>query len=161
MTDLDAFLRWQCGPLVAIANRTALAEWLVHRALGLDPGEHRREGADLELPGGPITLAVRSAAYLQSAQQTAPTAISFPMEQRTATAYVFCLLAEQDPARVNPQDLAQWRFWLVPTRSLHAERQSIGLQPLIRAHGEGMAYEQLGEAVEGLAQPDWSTALRN
>jgi hypothetical protein len=153
MTDLDAFLRWQCGPLVLSANRMALAEWLVHRALGIDPGAHRCEGADLALPGGGVTLAVRSAAYWQSPQQTEPSSISFPIEQRTATVYVFCLLEEQDPARVTPQDPAQWRFWVVPTRRLHPERQSIGLQPLIRAHGEGLAYGELGQAVEGLAQP--------
>jgi hypothetical protein len=161
MTDLDAFRSWQGGPLVTTANRTALAEWLVHCALGLDPGAYRREGADLALLGGPITLAVRSAAYFQSAQQTAPNPISFPIEQRTATAYVFCLLEEQDPALVNPQELAQWRFWVVPTRSLHAERQSIGLQPLIRAHGQGMAYGQLGVAVEALAQPGLSRPAMN
>jgi hypothetical protein len=104
---------------------------------------------------------VRSAAYFQSAQQTAPNPISFPIEQRTATAYVFCLLEEQDSALVNPQELAQWRFWVVPTRSLHAERQSIGLQPLIRAHGQGMAYGQLGVAVEALAQPGLSRPAMN
>ena len=49
MTDLDAFRSWQGGPLVTTANRTALAEWLVHCALGLDPGAYRREGADLAL----------------------------------------------------------------------------------------------------------------
>jgi hypothetical protein len=161
MHDLDAFLRWHCGPLVTMANRMALAEWLVHRALGLDPGEQRSDGADLVLPGGLVTLAVRSAAYLQSPQQTALSPISFPIEQRTATAYVFCLLAEQDPAKVNPVELAQWRFWVVPTRSLHAERQSIGLQPLIRAHGDGMAYAELARAVEGLAQPGLSCAPMN
>ena len=49
--------------------------------------------------------------------------ISFPIEQRVATAYVFCLLAEQDPELVDPQDLSQWRFWVVPTGKLHGERQ--------------------------------------
>ena len=161
MNDLDVFLGWHCGPLVAIANRTALAEWLVHRALGLDPGEHRREGADLAFPGGMVTLAVRSAAYLQSFQQVHPSPIIFSIEQRTATAYVFCLLAEQNPAQVNPQELAQWRFWVVPSRRLHADRQSIGLQPLIRAHGEGMGYEQLLQAVEGLAQPGSTSSPLN
>ena len=50
---------------------------------------------------------------------------------------------------------------MVPTRSLHAERQSIGLQPLIRAHGQGMAYGQLGVAVEALAQPGLSRPAMN
>ena len=33
---------------------------------------------------------------------------SFPIELRVVTTYVFCLLAEQDPATVDPQDLSQW-----------------------------------------------------
>ena len=87
---------------------------------------------------GVITLEVKSAGYMQAWQQEGPSVISFPIEQRVATAYVFCLLAEQDPELVDPQNLSQWRFWVVPTARLHAERKSIGMQPLIRAYGEGI-----------------------
>ncbi|MFM7312216.1 MAG: hypothetical protein ACKO0M_03455 [Cyanobium sp.] len=143
MDDLDAFCRWNCGPLMEHRTRGAYAEWLVHRALALDPGEFRGEEARLTLAGGELSLEVKSSAYLQAWPQGDLSRISFPIEQRAASAYVFCLLAEQDPGRVNPQDLEQWRFWVVPTRSLHPERQSIGLQALIRAHGEGLRYEDL------------------
>ncbi|MEA5473308.1 hypothetical protein VB716_03640 [Synechococcus sp. CCY9201] len=109
MSDLDAFLRWNSGHLLENRTRGAYAEWLVHRALGLDPGEHR-----------------------------------------VASAYVFCLLAEQDPELVDPQDLSQWRFWVVPTGKLHGGRKSIGLQPLIRAYGPGISYEELPDSIEAL-----------
>ena len=55
---------------------------------------------------------------MQAWAQQKPSVISFPIEQRSATAYVFCLLEEEDPQQVDPQDLTQWRFWVVPTRSL-------------------------------------------
>ena len=39
---------------------------------------------------------------------------------------------------------------LVPTGRLHGERKSIGLQPLIRAYGEGISYEELPAQIEAL-----------
>ena len=150
MNDLDAFLRWNSGHLLENRTRGAYAEWLVHRALGLDPGEHRIEWADVDVTDGEITLEVKSAAYVQSWPQAGPSVISFPIEQRVATAYVFCLLAEPDPELVDPQDLSQWRFWVVPTGKLHGGRKSIGLQPLIRAFGPGISYEELPDSIEAL-----------
>ncbi len=150
MTELDSFLRWNSGHLLENRTRGAYAEWLLHRALGLDPGQHRVEWAEVDVTFGPITLEVKSAAFVQSWQQERPSTISFPIEQRVATAYVFCLLAEEDPKRVNPQDLSQWRFWVVPTAMLHGERRSIGLQPLIRTYGEGLRFEELASRIEAL-----------
>jgi hypothetical protein len=150
MTDLDAFLRWNSGHLLENRTRGAYAEWLVHRALGLDPGQHRIEWAEVDVAFGSITLEVKSAAFVQYWQQTRPSTISFPIEQRVATAYVFCLLAEEDPELVKPQDLSQWRFWVVPTAKLYSDRRSIGLLPLIRTYGDGLRYEELASRIEAL-----------
>jgi hypothetical protein len=159
MADLDKFLRWNSGHLLENRTRGAYAEWLVHRALGLDPGQHRVEWAEVDVTFGSITLEVKSAAFLQSWQQERPSTISFPIEQRVATAYVFCLLAEEDPELVNPQELSQWRFWVVPTAKLHGDRRSIGLQPLIRTYGEGLRFEELASRIEALqpALPEGSS----
>jgi hypothetical protein len=153
MDDLDAFCRWNSGHLMENRTRGAYAEWLVHRALGLDPGEFRVEGAEVDLRCGELTLDVKSAAWLQAwpLQELSP--ISFPIGRRSASACVFCLLEEQDPQRVDPQDLNQWRFWVVPTRSLHPERRSIGLQALIRAHGQGLRHGELAGRVAELKGP--------
>jgi hypothetical protein len=152
MSDLDAFLRWNSGHLLENRTRGAYAEWLVHRALGLDPGQHRVEWAEVDVTFGSITLEVKSAAFVQSWQQTRPSTISFPIEQRTATAYVFCLLAEQDPELVNPQELSQWRFWVVPTAKLHGERRSIGLQPLHRSRVSAKPLSGHGQCRAGKVQ---------
>ncbi len=124
----------------------------MHQSLDLDPGEHRIEWADMDVTDGAITLEVKSGANVQTWEQEGLSVISFPIEQRVATAYVFCLLAEQDPERVEPQDLSHWRFWVVPTGRLHPERKSIGLQPLIRAYGEGISYEELPACIDVLRQ---------
>jgi hypothetical protein len=39
---------------------------------------------------------------------------------------------------------------VVPTTQLHAERKSIGLQALIRAHGEGIRYGELADRIARL-----------
>jgi hypothetical protein len=148
--NFEAFLRWNSGHLLENRTRGAYAEWLVHRALGVDPGEHRIEWAEVDLHDEDLSLEVKSAAYVQSWQQGKPSAISFPIEQRKTTAYVFCLLAEQNRELVDPRDLNQWLFWVVPTTKLHAERKSIGLQALIRAHGEGMSFGELAAQINQL-----------
>ncbi|WP_094585134.1 hypothetical protein [Synechococcus sp. BO 8801] len=160
MTDLDAFLRWNSGHLLENRTRGAYAEWLVHRALGFDPGQHRVEWAEVDVTFSSITLEVKSAAFVQSWQQARPSTISFPIEPRAATGYVFCLLAEQDPSLVNPQDLSQWLFWVVPTAKLHRDRRSIGLQALIRTYGDGLRFEELANRIEALrpALPEGSRA---
>lgn len=52
-----------------------------------------------------------------------------PIQQRVATAYVFCLLAEEDPELVDPQELSQWLFWVVPTAKLQATDVRSGSYP--------------------------------
>lgn len=147
---LAAFCLWNSGHLLENRTRGAYAEWLVHRALGIDPGEFRREWEPIDLRDRNLTLEIQSAAYVQSWQQREPSRISFATEQRAASAYVFCLLDEPDPDLADPQDLSQWRFWVVPTRALHPERKSIGLQALIRSFGDGISHRELPAAVETL-----------
>ncbi len=55
MTDLDTFLRWNSSHLLENRTRGAYAECLVHRALGLDPGQHRVEWAEENVTFGTIT----------------------------------------------------------------------------------------------------------
>jgi hypothetical protein len=150
LADLEAFLRWNSGPLLEFRNRNAYAEWLVHRALGLDPGAHRSEGSLLVVDNNGFCLTVKSAAYVQSRQQEATCAISFPIDQRSCSAYVFCLLNEDNPDLANPTQNEQWLFWVVPTAKLHAERRSIGLQALLRAYGDGINYRKLASAIHTL-----------
>ena len=153
MDDFEAFLRWHTGPLLEKHNRQAYAEWLVQRALRLKPGPYRAAEAVLDVGEPGLTLAVRSAAYLQGGEREPTHAIQFTLEPRHVSAWLFCLLAEQDPERVDPRDVSQWRFWLVPSKTLHAGRRSIGLQVLQRAHGEGVGYDQLPARLQALPVP--------
>ncbi len=63
---------------------------------------------------------------------------------------VLALLAEQDRNQVNPQDLSQWRFWLVHTAEL-PEQKSIGLAALTSGFGSGLSHDELCSAGKDLA----------
>lgn len=131
LMDLDSFYRWNSGNLLENRTRGAIAEWLVHQALGIQ-SEFREEWAavDAEIDG--ITLEIKSAAYEQSWEQVKPSLISFPISQRTAQLYVFCLLNGRDPA-----DTGTWTFWVVPTGEL-PQQKTIGMGPLKALAGEGI-----------------------
>jgi hypothetical protein len=155
LNDFDAFLRWRCTDRLDPALRHAYAQWLLLQALELDP-QAIPPPADagptvLSLPVGPVGLS--SAACFQSDQQQQPGPISFALQPQPLQAWLLALLQEPDPQRVDPTDRRQWRFWLVRPAQLHPERRSIGLQPLLRAHGDGVSWGSL--AVRFAALPPW------
>jgi hypothetical protein len=132
--DVLDFWRWSASDLASNVLRGRLAEYLVARALQL-PLECRVEwdACDLRLPNG-AGVEVKSAAYVQSWEQSRPSRITFgiqptsawdattntaPAERRRAAAiYIFCLLHHPDRATINPLDLAQWEFFVLPARVL-------------------------------------------
>jgi hypothetical protein len=63
------------------------------------------------------------------------------------------MLAEQDRALVNPKDLSQWRFWLVPTVKL-PDQKSIGLTALTSRFGPGLTHSELCAAGKDLADEE-------
>jgi hypothetical protein len=85
-------------------------------------------------------IEVKSAAYLQSWYQKRPSRITFStrrtlawdpdtgefgtVAQRHAQVYVFALLAHTDKPTVNPLELDQWRFYVLPTAVLDARTRS-------------------------------------
>ncbi len=138
--DLLDFWQWSCSDLLSNVTRGVLAEYIVARALGIVGG--LREGwaaFDLVSPQG-IKVEVKSAAYLQSWHQGGLSAISFRTPktrawsadtnklsdepQRHADVYVFAVLVHTDKATVDPQDFAQWEFYVVPTRVLNERQRS-------------------------------------
>ena len=156
MLDRDAFLRWHCSNPLAEELREAYLHWLVLHALGLDPGTARADGIGSEqlLWFGDLSLALASAAYFQHPAQQDPSPISFKLTALQADAQLLGLLEGSPPSTLEGLDLFdpdQWRFWVVPSRALHAERLSIGLNPLRRAQGDGVLLADLQTAVRRLA----------
>jgi len=170
--DLLSFWQWTASDVISNATRGALAEYLVARAIGAADGV-REEWAPYDLldPRG-ITIEVKSAAYLQSWHQNRPSAICFSCgkthawdaqtnqqdkeKRRQAQVYVFALLAHQDQATLDPLDVSQWEFYVVPTMWLDRRtrsQHSITLASLQRElRIEPVGYYALNEAINAAAE---------
>ena len=72
---------------------------------------------------------------------------------RSADVYVFALLTHRDQGSIDPLDLGQWEFYVLP-RTVLDQRQrsqhSITL-PSLKNLCEPVAYAELGGAVEAAA----------
>lgn len=169
---LEDFWRWSVSDLVSNATRGRLAEFIVARALGISTESVRDEWAafDLLTPSG-IKVEVKSAAYIQSWRQKQLSSITF-VTPRTrafdpdagvllaetrhqADVYVFALLAHTDKATIDPMNLDQWRFYVLPTAILDSRtrsQHSITLRSLQRLCSGAVSYAGLPKAVETCAR---------
>lgn len=169
--DLLSFWQWSTSDLVSNATRGRLAEYIVARALGLGGEGVRDEWAayDLELADG-TRVEVKSAAYLQSWFQSGYSRIMFltpktrgwdpqtnvfeSEPRRQADVYVFALLAHRDKATVDPLNVTQWQFYVVPTAALDTRtrsQHSITLPSLHALTGGPVGYGGLRDAVRAAA----------
>ncbi len=123
------FWRWNQSCLLENRTRGILAEFLVKQALKIPmPVRSEWEDYDLITPDG-LKIEVKSAAYIQSWEQEKLSPIVFGIRptmhytdnerKRRSDFYVFCLLAEKDPSRINPMELSQWEFYVMPTSELN------------------------------------------
>lgn len=72
-----------------------------------------------------------------------------PGGSRNAVLYVFALLAERDPERVDPLNVDRWRFDVVPTAVLneqHPGQGTIGLAAVER-RSRAIRYSEIYTAV--------------
>ena len=166
--DLREFWGWSGSDLVGNTARGRLAEFIVAKALGVSTSGVREEWMpfDLATPEG-VKIEVKSSAYLQSWKQSRLSSIQFSIRParlwnpetneiesrpaRSADLYVFALLAHREKATLDPLDLDQWSFYVVPTRRLNehtGDQEKISLGPLERLAGSSVRFEQLAAAVE-------------
>jgi len=170
--DLLTFWQWSSSDLLSNSMRGVLAEYLVARALRPDGPGVREEWAayDLTTEGG-IKVEVKSAGYLQSWHQQQLSRISFVVPKtrpwdastnrlgevpaRQADVYVFALLSHQDKSTVDPMDVGQWTFFVLPTSVLDDRKRSqhsITLPSLAKLCGRAVSFSGLRQAVVEAAQ---------
>lgn len=166
--NLRDFWSWNVSDLVSNTTRGRLAEFIVARALGVPTDDVRDEwGAfDLTTPTG-IKVEVKSAAFVQSWSQQKLSTICFKVPEtrawdpetnrqgevarRQADVYVFALLAHRDKETVDPMDVGQWRFYVLPTSVLDRRtrsQHSISLKTLENLSKGTVAYSDLAQSVE-------------
>lgn len=142
--NLIEFWQWSASDLITNTSRGVLAEFIVAKALGVANGVRYDWGAyDLNFAVGDKTLKIeiKSKAFLQSWEQEKlelnPLFVVKKSQQldeeknkysgapkRQADIYVLALLAEKDKSKIDPLDLAQWTFFVLPTSVLNSRERS-------------------------------------
>jgi hypothetical protein len=166
--NLLNFWQWSSSDLVSNSLRGVLAEYLVAQAIGVTNGTVREEWAayDLETLDG-TRVEVKSAAYIQSWHQDSLSKITFSVRKtrawdkqtnkqcmiirRQADVYVFALLKHTQQSTIDPLNVAQWEFFVVPTIMLDNRKRSqhsITLPSLQSLIGESVRYSELKHAIE-------------
>jgi hypothetical protein len=164
---LSDFWGWSMSDLVDNTARGVLAEFIVASALSISTEGVRDAWAswDLTTPDN-IRVEVKSAAYLQSWWQKGLSKISFvtpktlawdpdagafaTLAQRQAQVYVFALLNHTDKDTLNPLDLDQWEFYVLPTAVLDERtrsQHSIALKTLQGLAPRKLRFDELLTAV--------------
>jgi hypothetical protein len=172
---LSDFWGWSTSDLVDNTARGGLAEFIVASGLGISTEDVRDAWAswDLTTPDN-VKVEVKSAAYLQSWWQKGLSKISFltpktlawdpdtgtfaTLAQRQAGVYVFALLKHTEKKTLNPLDLDQWEFYVLPTEVLNQRtrsQHSITLNTLQGLVAKGLAlqvaFDELAMAVKKAA----------
>lgn len=149
MGDLNAFLRWCHPDLLEERLRHACACWHVLLALGLDPSRFPPpDGGSISVIHAPAGGLGISSALLLDSDEARHRPQPFVLDPSRAPLWVLALLQDQPGEAIDPLDPGQWLFWVVPAARFHGERRSIGLQPLIRAHGDGLDWADLQAAMK-------------
>ncbi len=160
------FWVWVASDVLNNALRGKVAEYIVGQATGARaPVRVEWDTVDIRTPEG-ISIEVKSAAYLQSWHQSRPSAISFRISRtypwnpntsqhgetrvRSADVYVFCLLAHLDHRTINPLELTQWEFYVLPTRTLDSSlsnQKTVSLSRLKALGAVALGYDQIRSAI--------------
>jgi len=164
--DLLSFWRWACSDLCSNLMRGVLAEYMVAKAVGGGSGVRNEWDAwDVVTPDG-IKVEVKTSAYLQTWTQKKLSAISFDIgpkqggdaaqntvagaPTRFADVYVFALLAHTDKATLDPLDVNQWEFFVLPTAVLNEQcpkQKRLSLGSLLKLGPTKTGYAGLAQAI--------------
>jgi hypothetical protein len=139
--NLLSFWQWSASDLVSNVTRGRLAEFIVATAIGIDVSGIRNDwdAFDLTTPAG-LKIEVKSAAYVQSWFQGRLSDVVFHTprtrawdsttnrlsgeSRRQAEVYVLALLHHRDKLTIDPLNLMQWSFFVVPTPVLDERKRS-------------------------------------
>lgn len=164
MTRLNKqeFWEWAYDDLLTNTTRGVLAEYIVATALGVADTKRREwDQYDLKTADGD-GVEVKSAAYVQTWEQTRISEITFGIRPargwdatnntyaasttRSAAVYVFCLLEGEDRDQIDPLDLTQWTFYVLPKSELDGKvpnQKTIRLGRLKQLHHRQCKYDEL------------------
>lgn len=168
--DLLSFWQWSTSDLLGNTMRGCLAEYIVAMALGITSGV-RNDWEAYDLKFRDWKIEVKASGYLQSWPQKRLSRPVFSIRParswdpitgrmtdeacRQSDVYVFCLHHHKDKATVNPLDLAQWTFYILPTACFvcvpqFKDASSIGLSALTTLNPSTVSFNDLGQSVKDM-----------
>lgn len=176
------FWAWSMSRIIADGPRGDLAEFIVNTALGMDMtipkcgwGE-----CDIVYPfmGKAVRIEVKCSTVLQAWERPTPPKPVFSIAKtlncdveeyeagyrfvgrngepprRRSEIYVFCLFANSDRGTADPMDLDQWRFYIVPTKTIDdqlGDQRKISIQGLERIGAALCGFGGIKPVVDELA----------
>ncbi|MDE2706087.1 MAG: hypothetical protein OXI35_13540 [Gemmatimonadota bacterium] len=164
------FWQWSASNLIDNTQRGALAEYIVALAIGSVDDTRRPEWAsyDIKTPAD-IKVEVKSSAYIQNWAQKKASTPRFSIRQafawnpdtsthsdekiRDSDIYVFCLHKHRDKETLDPLDVSQWDFYILPTAALEREakeQKTIGLASLERLGARKVSFGQIHDTIRDL-----------
>jgi hypothetical protein len=162
------FWQWAGSDLVANTFRGWLAEYIVARALGI-PRDVRQDWLAYDLEAHGVRIEVKASAYVQSWAQKKLSTPKFSIRParawdpdtdtmtdtvgRRSDVYVFCLHAHTVQETLNPLDVSQWQFYVVPTEAIDKEltnQKTVGLTTLEQLGAKACRFDELGDVVQYL-----------
>lgn len=171
VSHLIDFWRWAYSDLVGNAERGALAEYIVACALKIDHADRVSwDKYDLLTTEG-IAVEVKTSGYLQTWEQKSLSKPVFGIQptfgwdsksnkydseqKRQSDIYVFCVHKHADQETVNPLDISQWDFYLMPTAILDKKfgaQKTVTLSALIKAGAELCEYHNIKNRISELCK---------
>jgi len=167
--SLIDFWSWAYSDLAGNAERGALAEYIVACALGISHKERISwDKYDLLTDDG-ISVEVKTSGYLQTWEQKELSKPIFGIQQtygwdshsnkydatqkRQADIYVFCLHKHTDLSTLDPLQISQWDFYLMPTQMINErfdKQKTVTLSALLKEGAEKCEYKDLRDRIHYL-----------
>ena len=167
--DLLGFWQWSGSDLTGNTARGVLAEFIVATALGIaDKLRIEWDAFDLIEKNGK-KIEVKSSSYLQTWHQRKLSAITFGIQRtriwdpktntmigelrRQSEIYIFCILAQKESKKLDPLNLDQWEFYILPTSVLDEKcptQKTIGLSRLLTLGPKVVKYGGIADAIVNL-----------
>jgi len=169
--NLLSFWQWSSSELLGNALRGVLAEFIV--STDVDCVSEQRvewDAYDLVSTDG-VKIEVKSASYLQSWDQKVFSKIVFGIQKtygwdtennqqekvlkRQSDVYVFCVLAHKDKRNIDPLNMSQWDFYVLPSSELDEKvgnQKTISLSSLVRLNPTKCRYGEIGKTIKRRVQ---------
>lgn len=165
------FWKWSNSDILSNATRGKFAEFIIATALDIDLNTPSEEwGAYDLLTGEGVKIEVKTSAYIQTWKQVAYSKPIFSIKpsiygdkentsyqgtiRRQSDIYIFCLLNEKDQKIIDPLNLDQWEFYIIPTSILNKEKptqSTISLKPLQKLTGS-VSYHLLSTEIQKITK---------